>query len=145
MVHRLLPAPFYAAHSAVCLLLALVNLRWRKFQLAAFAALSLAARCAAPPTHRERVRECRVVVGLASGGRGSTLRHMDPIGARRFQLFDTLLGRFTPGKFLDLGAAHGKFSLRAADTGWSVTAVDARNDRFPADSRVHWITSDQGV
>jgi SAM-dependent methyltransferase len=67
---------------------------------------------------------------------------MDPISARRFQLFDTLLAQFTPGKLLDLGAGHGKFSLRAADTGWSVTAVDARNERFPADSRVHWITSD---
>ncbi len=61
---------------------------------------------------------------------------------RRFQLFDSLLGLFPPGKALDLGAGHGQFSLRAADAGWEVTAVDARDERFPEDERVRWIQQD---
>ena len=61
---------------------------------------------------------------------------------RRFELFDQLLGLFPPGAVVDLGAGHGMFSLRAAQAGWSVTAVDARPDRFPRDSSVKWLTQD---
>jgi SAM-dependent methyltransferase len=67
---------------------------------------------------------------------------MDPIGQRRFQIFDALLQNFAPGHLVDLGAGHGKFSVRAANAGWAVTAVDARNERFPSDPRVVWKTQD---
>ncbi len=63
-------------------------------------------------------------------------------GRRRFQLFDALVRRFTPGRALDLAAGHGKFSLRAADAGWDVTALDARDERFPADPRITWVRQD---
>jgi SAM-dependent methyltransferase len=76
------------------------------------------------------------------GGGRVTLRRMDPIGARRFEIYDALLGRFQPGRLVDLGAGHGKFSMHAADKGWSVTAIDARAERFPDDARVTWMTKD---
>ncbi|HZA72671.1 MAG TPA: glycosyltransferase [Propionibacteriaceae bacterium] len=60
----------------------------------------------------------------------------------RLRVFDTMLGWFTPGRLLDLGAGHGAFSIRAADAGWDVTAVDARTTRFPDDARVTWVHSD---
>ena len=62
--------------------------------------------------------------------------------ARRMQLFDALIGRFPEGRLVDLGAGHGQFSLRAADAGWSVTAVDARETRFPPDDRITWVRQD---
>ena len=56
--------------------------------------------------------------------------------------FDALIGRFPVGRLLDLGAGHGQFSLRAADAGWRVTAVDVRETRFPSDDRVTWVHED---
>jgi len=67
---------------------------------------------------------------------------MDSIGNRRFEIFDAIISRFDPGKLVDLGAGHGKFSVRAADRGWNVTAVDARDERFPADLRIKWVRED---
>ena len=64
------------------------------------------------------------------------------INQRRLDLFDGLLGRFPPGRVVDLGAGHGKFSLRAADAGWDVTAVDARSNRFADDDRITWVEQD---
>jgi hypothetical protein len=61
---------------------------------------------------------------------------------RRFQLFDRILSLFPVGRLVDLGAGHGKFSSRAAAMGWTVTAVDARPDRFPEDPKVTWVTED---
>ena len=61
---------------------------------------------------------------------------------RRYELFDALLGVFPPGRLVDLGAGHGQFSIRAADAGWDVTAVDARTERFPDDDRVKWVQLD---
>jgi SAM-dependent methyltransferase len=46
-------------------------------------------------------------------------------------VFRSLLGPLKPGKMLDLGAGRGNFSLSAAQMGWQVTAVDARNVRWP--------------
>jgi SAM-dependent methyltransferase len=66
----------------------------------------------------------------------------DPVGALRVALFADLLGRFTPGRLVDLGAGHGIFARVAADLGWEVTAVDARDERFPDDPRVQWVRSD---
>lgn len=63
-------------------------------------------------------------------------------GEVRFRLFDTMLGWFQPGRLVDLGAGHGAFSIRAADAGWDVTAVDARTVRFPEDSRITWVNED---
>jgi 2-polyprenyl-3-methyl-5-hydroxy-6-metoxy-1,4-benzoquinol methylase len=60
----------------------------------------------------------------------------------RLRIFDTMLGWFTPGRLVDLGAGHGAFSIRAADAGWDVTAVDARTTRFPDDARIQWLHQD---
>lgn len=66
----------------------------------------------------------------------------DPARDVRFRLFDQLLARFQPGKLIDLGAGHGKFAIRAAEAGWDVTAVDARNERFPPYAGVTWRQED---
>lgn len=47
-----------------------------------------------------------------------------------------------PGRLVDLGAGHGGFSRRAARAGWDVTAVDARDERFPQDDTITWIRQD---
>jgi len=64
------------------------------------------------------------------------------VNETRLRVFDTMLGWFTPGRLLDLGAGHGAFSVRAADAGWDVTAVDARTTRFPDDARIRWVHQD---
>ncbi len=61
---------------------------------------------------------------------------------RRLQLFDGLLGTLPKGRTVDLGTGHGMFAMRAADLGWDVTAVDARDERFPVDDRVTWVRQD---
>lgn len=63
-------------------------------------------------------------------------------GARRLYWFSRMLGLFPPGALIDLGAGHGMFSVAAADAGWQVTALDARGDRFPEDTRVDWRVGD---
>jgi len=73
---------------------------------------------------------------------GSVARLDSGIGERRFAAFDAALGLFTAGRVVDLGAGHGLLSLRAADAGWQVTAVDARTERFPTDERVTWVHED---
>ncbi|GGF42176.1 hypothetical protein GCM10011519_15020 [Marmoricola endophyticus] len=60
----------------------------------------------------------------------------------RIHRFDRLLAMFPPGRALDLGAGHGGFSVRAADQGWQVTAVDARAERYPDDDRIEWRVED---
>jgi SAM-dependent methyltransferase len=69
-------------------------------------------------------------------------RYSTPLGVLRMALFLQILDRFPPGRVLDLGAGHGMFARLAADAGWTVTAVDARDERFPADPRVTWVTQD---
>lgn len=63
-------------------------------------------------------------------------------GELRLRWFATLMGRFTPGSMIDLGSGHGLFAQLAADMGWTVTAQDARGDRFPEDGRITWEISD---
>jgi hypothetical protein len=63
-------------------------------------------------------------------------------GDRRTDIYQRLLEQFRPGRLADLGAGHGTFSLLAADKGWTVTAIDARTERFPDDPRVTWVHSD---
>ncbi|MGH8963176.1 MAG: methyltransferase domain-containing protein [Jatrophihabitantaceae bacterium] len=75
----------------------------------------------------------------------STDRFRDPIGARRIAQFIDILSRFTPGHLVDLGAGHGIFSLVAVELGWRVTAVDARDERFPDDSSISWVVADVRV
>ena len=72
----------------------------------------------------------------------STDRFSVPSGALRMALFLQILDRFPPGRLLDLGTGHGMFARLAADCGWDVTAVDARDERFPADPRVTWLHQD---
>jgi hypothetical protein len=61
---------------------------------------------------------------------------------RRLEIFHQMLRLWRPGRLVDLGAGHGAFSQAAAAAGWSVTAIDARPDRFPDDPSVRWITQD---
>jgi hypothetical protein len=72
----------------------------------------------------------------------SAVHQTDDRGQTRLRLFDTMLGWFTPGSLVDLGAGHGAFSIRAANAGWKVTAVDARTVRFPDDPSVTWVHED---
>lgn len=51
-------------------------------------------------------------------------------------------GRAHGGRLIDLGSGHGVFALAGADLGWSVTALDARGDRYPDDDRVEWRVGD---
>ena len=72
----------------------------------------------------------------------SITRFREPQGALRMTHFLQILDRFPPGRLLDLGAGHGMFAQLAADAGWEATAVDARDERFPQDSRVTWLKQD---
>jgi hypothetical protein len=63
-------------------------------------------------------------------------------GRRRIQIFQRLLGLFEPGRLIDLGAGHGKFSIAAANAGWDVTAVDARTERNATAPGVTWVEAD---
>jgi SAM-dependent methyltransferase len=72
----------------------------------------------------------------------TTDRFSVPTGALRMALFLELLERFPPARLVDLGTGHGMFARLAADRGWEVTAVDARAERFPNDSRVRWVNQD---
>jgi 2-polyprenyl-3-methyl-5-hydroxy-6-metoxy-1,4-benzoquinol methylase len=60
----------------------------------------------------------------------------------RVAIFEAILARWQPGRLLDLGAGHGKFSLAAQRLGWEVTAVDARTDRMPGTPGIEWVQSD---
>jgi hypothetical protein len=64
-------------------------------------------------------------------------------GPDRNKWFQQMLGMFPPGRAIDLGSGHGTFARDAADRGWTVTALDARGDRFPTDEpRVDWQVGD---
>jgi SAM-dependent methyltransferase len=66
----------------------------------------------------------------------------DERGMLRLALFDQLLSLIPPGRCIDLGAGHGKFSHRAAERGWDVVAVDARPERFPFSAKIEFIQAD---
>lgn len=66
----------------------------------------------------------------------------DQVGRRRLETFRRLLAPMRPGRLLDLGAGHGRFSLIAHELGWEVTAVDARTTRMPNTPGIRWIESD---
>ena len=59
----------------------------------------------------------------------------------RRRILRSLICPLKPGKMLDLGAGPGHFSLIAAQLGWEVTAVDARNTRTPDPERAGLIRS----
>jgi len=63
-------------------------------------------------------------------------------GHRRVKIFSRLLALFPPGRLVDLGAGHGRFSIEAAKKGWEVTAVDARTARNKAAPGVTWVEAD---
>lgn len=68
---------------------------------------------------------------------------MRAVGRERERRFDALLAMFPVGRLIDLGTGHGSFALRAAERGWRVTAVDARDVRFPAErGSVEWRVED---
>ena len=64
------------------------------------------------------------------------------VGGDRIRIFGHLLALFPPGRLVDLGAGHGKFSRVAAEAGWEVTAVDARTERNAATPGVIWVEAD---
>lgn len=67
----------------------------------------------------------------------------DPtVSERRHRALHKLLSLFPVGSCVDLGTGHGSFARQAAKLGWAVTAVDARTERFPTDSRITWIHAD---
>jgi len=66
----------------------------------------------------------------------------DERGTRRLALFDQLLALVPAARCVDLGAGHGKFSMRASAAGWDVTAVDVRKERFVGDGRVKFVEAD---
>lgn len=61
---------------------------------------------------------------------------------KRPEIFRSLLRDKAPGRLLDLGAGHGRFSQRAQQLGWQVTAVDVRDVRFPKTEGIEWVHSD---
>ena len=78
-----------------------------------------------------------------AGSTPGSVARLDPGNSRRrFEAFDAAIGLFPTGRLVDLGAGHGLLSMRAADAGWAVTAVDARTERFPTDERVTWVHED---
>jgi SAM-dependent methyltransferase len=66
----------------------------------------------------------------------------DERGTRRLALFDQLLALVPAGSCVDLGAGHGKFSMRASAAGWDVTAVDVRLERFEGDGHIKFVEAD---
>lgn len=60
----------------------------------------------------------------------------------RLEIFQSVLRTLSPGKLLDLGCGHGKFSMLARDLGWDVTGVDARTERMPQASGIEWVQQD---
>lgn len=75
-------------------------------------------------------------MATAQGGADETT------GPLRFKWFKHMLGTFPVGSLVDLGSGHGMFARQAADAGWTVTALDARGDRYPVDDRITWIVGD---
>jgi SAM-dependent methyltransferase len=74
---------------------------------------------------------------------GTSKRDAASQRADRIQWFHQLLGTFPVGKLIDLGSGHGMFAREAANAGWTVTALDARGDRYPADEpRIDWQVGD---
>jgi SAM-dependent methyltransferase len=63
----------------------------------------------------------------------------------RLSVFRNLLALLPPGKLLDLGCGHGKFSLIARELGWDVTAVDVRTERMPTTPGIDWVKSDARI
>lgn len=73
-------------------------------------------------------------------GATTSLRSMSSVreqttlyGKHRVEVLRDVLTRVPAGRFIDLGAGHGILSRLACDLGWTVTSLDARTDRFPAD------------
>lgn len=61
---------------------------------------------------------------------------------KRVEVCRSILAPLRPGRLLDLGCGHGKFSLMASSMGWEVTGVDARTERMPEDENIEWVQSD---
>ena len=60
----------------------------------------------------------------------------------RLDIFRSILAPLRPGRLVDLGAGHGKFSILASRLGWDVTAVDARTTRTPDAPGIEWVQAD---
>jgi SAM-dependent methyltransferase len=100
-----------------------------------------------PMRLRRRLRRIRRLLRPVSarGSRRSPAARRpseDEIGERREATFRRLLGLLPPGRLLDLGAGHGRFSLIGQELGWEVTAVDARMVRMPMLPGIRWIEAD---
>lgn len=80
--------------------------------------------------------------GKAGGAARSEALYGHPMSVERLDIFRSLLEPMKPGRLLDLGCGHGRFSLIARDLGWQVTGVDARTDRMPGTHDIDWVQSD---
>lgn len=65
-----------------------------------------------------------------------------PIDVTRAEILAGLLGRFTPGRAIDLACGTGWFSQIAASSGWKVTALDARRRPWPDMDGIEWLEQD---
>lgn len=96
------------------------------------------------PGWRERVRKLKAPKTVASKVRRPARASMSKRrkGQTRLAVFRGLLEPMKPGRLLDLGCGHGKFSVIAHELGWEVTAVDARDARMPMTPGIKWVRSD---
>lgn len=76
------------------------------------------------------------------GRDAQTVQTTTPGRLDRLGVFRGLLATMKPGRLLDLGCGHGKFSLIAHELGWEVTGVDARTERMPDVEGIRWVRSD---
>lgn len=104
-------------------------------KLKAYVRLDAGIGRAVPPGSGEKAAPTPVSRGLHA------LPKPDP-QADRIAIFKSILKPFSPGRLVDLGAGHGKFSVAAQELGWAVTAVDARTVRMPMTEGIEWIESD---
>lgn len=88
---------------------------------------------------RSRLRGAR---GRPPAPKGRPARVAPPRQVDRLGVFRGLLATMKPGRLLDLGCGHGKFSLIAHELGWEVTGVDARTERMPDVEGIRWVRSD---
>ena len=77
---------------------------------------------------------------IETGAAGTAVSEMS-----RTAIIRRLLKLCSPaGHVVDLATGHGKFAKVAAQSGWRVTAVDARTERFPEPrpADIEWVQSD---
>lgn len=65
-----------------------------------------------------------------------------PKHQNRVRILRDLLASLPSGTMLDLATGHGKFAVAARESGWDVTAMDARTERMPMTAGIRWLQGD---